>query len=143
MTDDIDALMQAALYGPEDAGPESGADREVLSFIRMFNIKEAPNPIPFILIFEMFKKHNPKSHLGKQLFRNAFNKRFTPSRNARSHYYRLDPTPFGLPLSYSVYTDSRFFTRTTGRTKKYGPKAKKQKHDQEQKQDPSRKAEDA
>jgi hypothetical protein len=121
--DDIEALIQAALNGPDDPSELNAIDREINTFIRMFSIKDSNNPIPFIIVFEFFKKHNPKSHVGKHKFRDSFNKHFNPHRNGRGIYYKLDPTSFGLEPTYSCYSDVRFYPTYKGRKGKHGKKA--------------------
>jgi hypothetical protein len=122
--DDIEALIQAALNGPDDPSELNAIDREVKTFIRMFQVKDAENPIPFTIVFELFKKHNPKSHVGKIKFRDSFNKHFKPHRNGRGIYYKLDPTSFGLEPTYSCYSDVRFYSQYKGKIGKYVKKAK-------------------
>jgi hypothetical protein len=99
-------------------------EREVLSFIRMHGIKAAENPIPFTLIFEFYKTKHPKSHVGKRKFGEAFNKHFTPNRNGRGIFYKLDPVAFGREPTYSMYSDTRYYPAYTGRQGRYAKKAK-------------------
>jgi hypothetical protein len=124
MSDEIEALIQAALYGQEDTTPISAAQREVYSFIKGNGIVAGENPIAFTLIWELFQHQNPKSHTGRINFKRSFDKYFTGYRNAAGHYYRLDPVPLGLEPTYSHYTDKRFFKNAKGSSRRYGKKKK-------------------
>jgi hypothetical protein len=132
MSDEIETLIQAALFGAEEEPELNGRKREVKSFIQMYGIKAADNPIAFTMIFEFFKKKCPKTHVGKLVFKRILSEHFTPYRTARGLYYRLDPISFGLPESYSIFTDKRFYPGTTGKSRKYGKDAKNKKETKEQ-----------
>lgn len=125
MTEDEDALIQAALTGQEDEPETNIHKREVKAYIGLAGIKAGPNPIPFTLVWEHFKRTMPEAHTGRKKFAAAFREFFTPSRNRRGMFYRLDPIALGLPLSYSVFTDKMFYKNAIKKSRKYGKEAKK------------------
>jgi hypothetical protein len=122
MTEDLDALIKAALNGKE-AEPETNIHkREVRAYIGLAGIKEGPNPIPFTVIWQHFKKTMPRAHTGRRFFATAFRQFFQIHRTSRGVYYKLDPAPFGLPLSYSYFSDMKFYKKAKGKPRKYAIK---------------------
>jgi hypothetical protein len=117
--EEIEKLIELALNGPDDSSPFNGREREVNSWLQVHNTVEATNPIPGKILYELFKKENPKSHVGSRTFYNILNKRYPKHYDGSITFFRLNPTCFGLPPSYSLYTDPKFRPRTSGKPRKH------------------------
>lgn len=131
-SDDINELIKAALNGKE-AEPEINIHkREVKAYIGLAGIKEGLNPIPFTIVWQHFKKTMPRAHTGRRHFATAFRQFFQAHRTARGVYFKLDPIPLGLPLSYSYFSDKTFYKKAKGKPRKYAIKEEKSKQEAEE-----------
>ena len=131
MIEDEDELINAALYGEEEEPETNPYRREIRSFISMAGLKAGNNPIVFTSVWELFKHLFPESHLGKIKFKGVFEEFFPSKRIAVGAVYMLDPIAFNFPLSYSVYTDKRFYPNNKQGSRKYRDYGKSGKDNQE------------
>jgi len=131
MTDD-EELLKAALEGPEEEPETDGIRRDIKSYIRMVGLVEGLNPIPASLVYQHYCKTYPKGHLGPYVFDRYFREVFPKVRIAYGMIYYLDPIALGLPSNYSIYTDKKYYPKTTQKSRKHGKEAENPEETEEQ-----------
>lgn len=113
MTDDIQALIQAALSDQVETKKE-GVEREMYTFIRSLGIKEGAAPIPIRRVYAAYKKYKKKDFMSMKKFGGLFQTYFRYRKFKNYKYYYLTPEPLGLPTSYTIYTDRELFPKSRG-----------------------------
>lgn len=111
MSDDLQELLKIA----ENTAKLNVADyeaNEVQTFVRFNNIKPGSKKIPGHIIYTHYRAWaNDKKCITRNSFFMKFNKIIAPKRLGIGRVYELDPTPFGLPEDYSIYTDPVVVTK--------------------------------
>jgi len=96
--------------------------REVLMFLKTFDITSGEAAIPADLIYYKYYRSKSKNHMGRLRFTRIIRLLMPHTRVNSRYIFKLDPVKLDLDPSYSYYKDPRFYKRIARKTKYKGVK---------------------
>jgi hypothetical protein len=121
---DLGPLLAAALSdGPINDSELSYEERQVKAFIYDNDIVEGTRAVPLRLIYQIYAS-KAKDPIPMRKFFKLFRNYFTSKVSGAIIFTYLDPTTVGLPSTYSMYMDTRFFRKKSNGKKSGSNKAK-------------------